>query len=69
MEQNGPLINLSKLSKLNAKINDNKKGKYDILNGNWSLLGWVVLKSNMAIGEKCDEKLAKLNIIKSDKYW
>ena len=69
MEQNRPLINLSKLSKLNAKINDNKKGKYDILNGNWSLLGWVVLKSNMAIEEKCDEKLAKLNIIKSDKYW
>ena len=49
-EQNGLLINLRRLGKSNAKINDNQKiGKCDILNGDLNLLGWAVLKSNMVL--------------------
>ena len=63
------MIDSRKLRKSNAKINDNQKtGKYDILNGNLNLLGYVVLKSNMVMREKYDETSAKLNIIESDKY-
>ena len=70
VEQNGPLTDLRKLKKSNTKINDNqKRARYDILNGNLNLLGWVVLKSNMVMVEKYDKTLAKLNIIESDKYW
>ena len=70
VEQNGPLTDLRKLKKSNTKINDNqKRARYDILNGNLNLLGWVVLKSNMVMGENYDETLAKLNIIESDKCW
>ena len=69
VELNGPLFDLIKLRNPNTKINDTKKtGKYDILNGNLNLIGWVVLKLNMVMGEKYDEILAKLNIIESDKY-
>ena len=62
------MIDLRQSRKSNAKINDNQKtGKYDILNSSLNKLGWVVLKTNMVIGEKYDERLAELSIIESDK--
>ena len=65
-EGNGPLIDLQS-SKKNAKINDNNTtGKFDIINGNLNILGWLVLKSSMVMGDKYDESLARLNIIESE---
>ena len=69
VEQKRPLFGLKTLKKSNTKINDNKKtGKYDILNGNLNLLGWVALKSNIVMREKYDKTLAKLNTIESNEY-
>ena len=65
------MIDLRNSRKYNAKINDNNTtGKYDIINGNWNTLRWVVLKSSMVMGDTYDKSLARLNIIESeDKYW
>ena len=70
-EDNGSLIDLRNSKKNNAKINDNNiSGKFDIINVNLNIFGWVVLKSRMVMGDKFDESLARLNIIESeDKYW
>ena len=70
-EDNSPLIDLRNSKKCNAKINDNNTTrKFDIINWNLNTLGWVVLKSSMAMGDKYDESLARLNIIESDNnYW
>ena len=47
----------------------NKKSKFNIINGNLNLLGWVVLKSGIVFIDKYDLALAKLNILDPKKYW
>ena len=49
-KRNYPLIDLRKLKRSNAKINEKKiEGKFHIINGNGNLLGWVILKSNIVV--------------------
>ena len=40
-----------------------------IINGNLNSLGWVVLKSKIAIVDKYDIALAQTSIVKPGKYW
>ena len=47
----------------------NKKSKFNIINGNLNLLGWVVLKSGIVFIDKYNLALAKLNILDPKKYW
>ena len=70
MQKHGPLIDLRKIKRPCAKINENQNdGKFQIINGNLNLLGWVVLKSKNVIADKYDISLAKMSIIKPGKYW
>ena len=70
MEGNGPLSDLWLVKKVNANINENKeKGKFNIINGNLNLLGWVVLKSNIFVADKYDLALAKLSILNTENHW
>ena len=70
MEENGPLIDLRLVKKVNVKINEKqKKSKFNIINGNLNLLGWVFLKSGIVFIDKYDPALAKLNILDPKKYW
>ena len=58
-EDNDPSIDLRNSRKYNVKINDkNTTGKYDVINGNLSTLGWVVLKSSKVMVDTYDESLA-----------
>ena len=69
MEGNGPLSDLWLVKKVNANINENKeKGKFNIINGNLNLLGWVVLKSNIFVADKYDLALAKLSILNTENH-
>ena len=64
------MVDLRKLKRSSAKINKNKKDdKFNIINGNLNLLGWVVLKSKNVIADKYNISLAKMSIIKQGKYW
>ena len=68
-EKNGPLINLRKHKRSNAKINEKKtEGKFHIINGDLNLLGWVGLKSNIFVAGKIDIALAQMSIVKPGKY-
>ena len=68
-EEHGPLIDLRKIKRSSAKINENETdGKFYIINGNLNLLGWVVLKSKKGIGDTYDIALAQMSIVKSSKY-
>ena len=70
MEGNGPLSDLWLVKKVNANINENKeKGKFNIINGNLNLLGWVVLKSDIVVADKYDLALAKLSILNTESHW
>ena len=70
MEGNGPLSDLWLVKKVNANINENKeKGKFNIINGNLNLLGWVVLKSDIVVADKYDLALAKLSILNTENHW
>ena len=69
-EKNGPLIDLRKLKRSNAKINEQQtEGKFYIINGNLNLLGLVVMKSNIVVIDKYDIALAQISIVKPGKYW
>ena len=69
-EKHGPLIDLRKIKRSSAKINENvKDGKFHIINGNLNLIVWVVLKSKNVITDRYDISLAKMGIIKPGKYW
>ena len=69
-ENYGPLIDLRKIKRSSAKINENQKdSKFHIINGNLNLLRWFVLKSKNVIADKYDTALAKICIIKQSKYW
>ena len=64
------MIDLRKIIRSSAKINENRKGgKFHIINGNLNLLGWVVLKSKKVIVYKYDIALVKMSIIKPGNYW
>ena len=69
VKKNGPLIDLRKLKRTNAKINKKIEGKFYIINGNLNLLGWVVLKSNIVVVDKYDIALAKMSVVKPGKHW
>ena len=70
MEGNGPLGDLWLVKKVNANINENQeKGKFNIINGNLNLLGWVVLKSDIVVADKYDLALAKLSILNTENHW
>ena len=70
MQKHGPLIDLRKIKRSCAKINENQNdGKFQIINGNLNVLEWVVLKSKNVIVDKYDISLAKMSIIKPGKYW
>ena len=63
------MIDLRKLKRSNAKINEKKlESKFHIINGNLNLLGWVVLKSNIVDADKYDIFLPKISIVKPGKY-
>ena len=69
-KKNGLLIDLRKLKRSNAKINEKTlESKFNIINGNLNLLGWVVLKSNICVADKIDIALAQMSIVKPGKYW
>ena len=69
-EKHGPLIDLRKLKRSSAKINENQKdSKFHIINGNLNFLGWVILKSKKFIADKYDIALEKMSINKQGKYW
>ena len=52
------------------RLMKNKKyGKYNISHGDLTILGWVVLKSDIMVGDKYDLVLAKLNTIDSKTFW
>ena len=58
------MIDLRLLRKYNVKINEKqKKAKYNIINCNLNLLGWVVLKYDIVMEDKYDIALAILNKI------
>ena len=49
-----------KIKRSSTKINENQKdGKFHIINGNLNLLGYVVLKSKKLIADKYDIALEK----------
>ena len=66
MEGNGHLIDLRLINKGNAKINE--KGKFNIINGNSNLLGWVVLKSDIVVADRYDLALAKMSLFNTEKH-
>ena len=46
-----------------------KKGKFNIINGNLNLLGWIVLKSGIVVVDNNDLGLGKFNILNPENYW
>ena len=66
MEGNGHLIDLRLINKGNVKINE--KGKFNIINGNSNLLGWVVLKSDIVVADRYDLASAKMSLFNTEKH-
>ena len=50
-------------------MKNKKYGKYNISHGDLTILGWVVLKSDIMVGDKYDLVLAKSNTIDSKTFW
>ena len=70
VKKNDHLIDLRKLKRSNAKINEKQiEGKFHIINGKLNLLGLFVLKSNIDVVDKYDIALANMNIVKPGNYW
>ena len=68
-EKNDHLIDLRKLKRSNAKINEKQtEGNFHIINRNLNLLRWVVLKSNIVVVDKYDIALAKMISLQPGKY-
>ena len=59
IEKHGHLVDLRTLKGSSTKINENQKdSKLHIINGNLTLIGWVVLKSKNVIVDKYNIALA-----------